>query len=501
MNQENTKKMKKNNLLIVSLIAVGLIASSCNKELQAVNSNPNNLENPDATTLLSNTIVSEFYNNAYFAWNLGNGYSQYMTFSQNYYNSPTRYQPVSNEPYWTPLYETARDANTLYTLGVNSKNTLLQAAALTLRSYAFAQLTDLWGDIPFSEALQGATGKYTPKYDGQQSVYTDPQLGILPCLRKADSLLKANPIGLINGDVLFGSNVASWRRFINALRLRYLLRASSKISVGAEMQSIVNDAAIMQNAAQSASLALPTITPYNFVSLTERSGDFNVKYMNSVLYNAFVSTTDTARITAYFTVNANSTASSSFDFGNYGGMPIVVDATSTQANAASHFNPSFTTGANKSLIKARIISYAEQQFILAEAAVKGYITGNPAQFYNSGVSGAYSEIGIDAATAANYLTHAGVAFDNSSVNASMGQIITQKWMANINNGFEGWVEYRRTGYPALSTGGSNNLNKGNIPSRFLYPNSELSINGTNYSSEVQQMGGTEITTYKSWWEK
>ena len=74
-------------------------------------------------------------------------------------------------------------------------------------------------------------------------------------------------------------------------------------------------------------------------------------------------------------------------------------------------------------------------------------------------------------------------------------------MANINNGFEGWIEYRRTGFPALNAGGSVNLNNGVIPSRFLYPTSEKNINAKNYNAEIQLMGGTEITTYKAWWEK
>lgn len=498
--------MKKNSCFLIMLAMWAWTFSSCTKELTRVNTNPNNLEKPDAGTLLSNTIVSEFYNNANIVWTLGNGYDQYMTFSSSYYNQPTRYAPVTNEPYWIALFEAARDANTLYGLGQTQKNPLLQAVALTLRSYAFAQLTELWGDIPFLQALQGNTGVYTPKYDPQQTVYTDGAQGILPSLKRADSLLKANPTGLISGDLLF--NVSStnpsttpWRRFINALRLRYLLRVSAKMDVSAEMQSIVSDGIIMQSASNSGVLALPTTTPYNFVSLTERSGDFAVKYMNSTLYDAFSSTGDTARISVYFAASAATPPSATFSFANYGGLPLLVDATTAQSNSASNFNGSFVSGTNKNLIKAKLMTYAEQEFILAEAALKGLVSGDPASYYASGVSGAYAEAGLDAATAANYLKHTGVTYDNSTMENSLKQIITQKWIANINNGFEGWIEYRRTGYPTFQTGGSANLNGGNIPTRFLYPVSEQTINSTNYKQEIQQMGGTENTTYKPWWEK
>jgi hypothetical protein len=478
-----------------------LVMGSCNKELQRVNQNPNTLENPDATTLLSNTIVTLFYSNANNVWTLGNGYDQYMTYSQSYYNQATRYLPVTNEPYWIPMISAARDANTLYSIGTAQKNPFLQAVALTLRSYAFAQLTELWGDIPFLNALQGSTGVYTPKYDNQQVVYTDPGMGILTSLKKADDLLKANATGFIGGDMLYNSSIANWRSFINALRLRYLLRVSAKMDVKAEMQSILADGALMTGANQSAALALPVTPPYNFYSLTERSGDFAVKYMSSTLYNVFVNTADTARIISYFAPTAATPANTPFSFSNYGGLDLVVDATTAQASAASNFNSSFTSGSNKNLIKARIITYAEQEFILAEAALKGYIPGSASDYYNAGVKAAFSEIGLDAATAGNYLTHTAVVFDNSSVAAGLSQIITQKWLANINNGFEGWIEYRRTGYPAFQNGGPVNLNGGVIPSRFLYPITEQTVNSTNYNQEIQLMGGKEITTYKTFWEK
>ena len=494
----------KKYLAIFTVTLVCLVLGSCKKELQQVNQNPNALESPDATTLLSNTIVTEFYNNANIVWTLGNGYDQYMSFSSSYYDQPTRYIPETNEPYWTAMYEAARDANTLYGLGQQKNDYFLQAAALTLRSYAFAQLTELWGDIPFSQALQGGKGIYTPSYDPQQKVYTDPDLGILPSLARADSLLKAHPAGLLPGDLLYSSSSTSWRKFINALRLRYLLRVSSKMDPSAEMQSIVTDGTLMQSASESADLNLPTSTPYNFVSLTERSGDYAVKYCNSTLFNVLDSTGDTARVTSYFNPNSTAAQGAPFSFSSYGGLPMVVDATSPQLAQASNFNTSFTNGSNQPLIKARLITYAEQEFILAEAALKGYIAGGSAaakNYYDNGVIGAFTDIGLSATVAQNYLTHPGVAFDNSSMAASMNQIITQKWVGNINIGFEGWIEYRRTGIPNFQTGGSANLNNGVIPSRFLYPTSEKTINSTNYATAIQNMGSSETTTYKAWWEK
>lgn len=486
----------------IFILGISTILGACSKELTNVNKNPNSLEQADPATLLSNTIVTEFYNNANIVWTLGNGYSQYMTFSQSYYDQPTRYSPVTNEPYWIPLYEAARDANTLYTLGQQKNNPMLQAAALTLRSYAFAQLTELWGDIPFLQALKGNSGVYTPSYDSQQTVYSDPGQGVLPSLRRADSLLKANPSGLIEGDMLYASSVASWRGFINALRLRYLLRVSAKMNVAAEMQAIVTEGAVMQSAAQSGALTLPLTTPYNFVSLTERSGDFAVKYMNSTLFDQFVATEDSSRISSYFAVNSLAAAGAPFSFSNYGGMPMVVDATTDQTNHASNFNAAFTKGTNPALLKARVITYAEQEFILAEAALKGFISGGgsaAATHYKNGVTGAYAEIGLSATAAANYLDHSAVVLDNTTQANALKQVITQKWLANINNGFEGWIEYRRTGYPAFQTGGAANMNNGKIPTRFLYPTSEQTINNTHYKTEIGVMGGNEITTYKAWW--
>lgn len=494
-------------------IAIAMIASSltaCNKEFEKTNTNPNNIEVTDPKTLFSNVIVSEFYNNASNAWSLGNAYSQYITNSYSYYNQPLRYQAESNSTFWDELYYSARDANILYTA---TTNPAVEAAALTLRSYAFAQLTELWGNIPFKNALNGSQVEFTSTFDTQQTVYTDNDRGIIPCLKRADSLFSVattadfNSTEFAGGDLLFSGNSTKWRGFVNALRLRYLMRVSAKTDVSAEMQTIAsNTSTLIQDATSGAILTLPTTTPYNFPSTTARSGDFTIIFMNDLLYNTFKNTNDANRMGAYFAANSNNSTTTTFDFSYFGGMPMVTDATTAQASAASLFNANFNSSystyaggatSNSNVIKAKVISYSEQEFILAEAALKGLISGTASTYYNSGVLGAYTELGLSGGS--NYLANTNVTLSSNTATA-LDQIITQKWLNNLGNSFEGWVEFRRTGYPTFSTGGSANLDNGKIPYRFLYPDDERTINSTNYNTAVQLMGGTDDTNYKGWWD-
>jgi len=491
----------KNNIKypIGLIILFSVIVTSCKKEFKKLNTNPNTLEVANDPSLLGNIEVNTFFNSAFNAWTLGNGMSQYTTFSQSYYNTLARYIPASNQPYWQVLYTDARDANQIISDSKANGNTAMQAVGLILRAYSFAQLTDLWGDIPFKKALQGQNGIFTASYDGQQMVYTDADLGILPSLKAADDLLKSS-VTAINGDLVYGGSLIKWRKFCNGLRLRYLLRASSKLpTAAAEMQQIVTDGNIFQNATESAELALPSSVPYAFPSLTERSGDYSIKYLNSLLYNTFVSTGDQQRLSLLFAKNVTNQNASGFNFNYYGGMPIVADANTAQVASSSGFNSTiFLSNPSSVVLKARVITYQEVQFILAEARLKGLITtGTPAAFYLNGITGAYADYGLDATSATAYEANTAVIYNPAT---ALSQIITQKWIGNFDVGFEGWIEYRRTGIPAFDAT-SANLNGGKISSRFIYPTDEQTINATNYKAELVLQGGTDNPNYKAWWEK
>lgn len=486
-------------LLYISLLATsGLLTSSCQHQFDELNTNPNNLEQTEVGPLVTNILLSSVRNMAENAWILGNGYGQYMTFSSSYYDLPTRYQPVSNDPFWNTHYTNALNAKLLYNLGVSRNNPTAQAVGLALQAHAFGQLTDCWGDIPFKNALNATNSVFTPAYDSQQTVYTDPDMGILASLRKADQLLASSTVTLA-GDPMYNGNPQTWRRLVNALRLRYLLRIANKQDVSAEMKQIVTDGFLMRNATESAALALQTSVPYVFPSLVERSGDYYVKYLNSLFYNILRTTGDKDRLTLIAAPNTNGNGKTDFSFDYYGGMPLVADASASQVGVASNFGVNFSTPSanNTALLKERLITYAEQQFILAEAAQRGLINGSAQDYYNAGIQGAFAEWGLSDTQAQTYLQNTGVVYTTAT---GLQQIITQKWIVNFNVGFEGWLEYLRTGYPALDTGGSLNLNGGVIPNRFLYPDPERTINNQHYTQELTtHMGGKETTTYAAWW--
>jgi hypothetical protein len=145
-------------------------------------------------------------------------------------------------------------------------------------------------------------------------------------------------------------------------------------------------------------------------------------------------------------------------------------------------------------LKATVMGSYETHFLMAEAMFKGYITGQSLDHYELGIKHGFEY--WDTPMPSNYLKYPKVAYDT---NDALQQIITQKWIANIMNGYEGWIEYRRTGYPALKTV-SASLNSQLIPVRMPYPASEAALNGEQYQIAASNTSDNSINT-PVWWDK
>ena len=144
-----------------------------------------------------------------------------------------------------------------------------------------------------------------------------------------------------------------------------------------------------------------------------------------------------------------------------------------------------------------ILSYPELQFILAEAALKGYSTGNARTLYENGVNNAITFWALTVPT--GHLAKPGVAWVDAETDAQkLEKIITQKYFTFFFTDFQSWFEYRRTGYPDLPIGPGVQNNR-ILPTRLVYPTIVQSLNRVNYNEAVSRMGGDNMLI-KVWWD-
>ena len=473
---------------IVFFVILVLSLANCTDDFDEINANPNEPEVVTPDLLLSTVISSSMDQYVSTGWNLGNIVSQ-MTAKINF-TGFDRYNWGSESGLWNNIYgilpeveliiETARSEE--------SPNTSYEGIGLVLRSWLYAQLTDNWGNVPYAQAIQGQEGIFQPVYDSQEKIYN----GILADLETADSLLAQNA-PIFGGDIFYNGDVESWRKLANSLRLRYLMRISNKRDVSAEMQQIVNNLPIFESNADNATMTYPAVSiDTSFPQSRGRIGSFD-EHRLSQTSEAILKGFNDNRLNTWFQPTDNPNDDPTLLVGMPNGL---------SENNASTFNggASNVSRLNQSLffdskdaVAAALMQYAEVQFILAEAAQKGLITGDAKTYYEAGIVASFeywnTEQDFDA-----YLAQEGVAYVGD-----LEQIITQKWLASFMVGLEAWYDFRRTGLPSSIEPGQDNVNSDRVPVRFFYPSEEQSLNPANYQAAVSAMGEDDINI-KGWWE-
>ena len=165
----------------------------------------------------------------------------------------------------------------------------------------------------------------------------------------------------------------------------------------------------------------------------------------------------------------------------------------------SRIGPLFFEQANTPLgiqvAKGVIMTYAELQFLLAEAAERSFIGGNAATYYMAGINASFDFYGIN--PEASYFTQTEVAYTGSEEEL-LEKIGTQKWISLFFQGMEAWFDWKRTGYPTL-TPAVDNQNDDKIPVRFIYPIIEQSLNAENRADAVSRQGADDLNS-RVWWD-
>ncbi|GHE28632.1 SusD/RagB family nutrient-binding outer membrane lipoprotein [Sphingobacterium griseoflavum] len=383
------------------------------------------------------------------------------------------------------------------------------ALAKFFRAYYFYNLTLTFGDIPYSEALQGeALQVYTPKYDSQKDVF----MGILTELEEANDILKEQEGGIIKGDIIYDEQASQWAKAVNAFRLKVLMTLSMKagdasLDVKSRFASIYRDEALIGEGddAQLQFLNQDGNRYPEFNSSSYGSG----MYMDSTFIRRLQDHDDPRLfVLATRTREAQEQGLALDNFAAYeGGDPIAPYA---QVNAKavrgklSKVLERYTQDATTEPLQ--LMSHAEQQFILAEAVVRGWISGDADALYNEGVRSAFRfyetyakglSSFVDAAKVDTYLQQANVRLDAVSSNEEkIARIMMQKYLRSFHQGgYSAYFDHLRTGYPTLRK-------SANVQTayRWMYPQEEYNINSAHVAAAIQsQFNGNDNIRNKPWW--
>ncbi|QHT69829.1 SusD/RagB family nutrient-binding outer membrane lipoprotein [Rhodocytophaga rosea] len=487
------------NLKPVFLCLALLVFNACDKDFEEINTNPNVPNSVTPDLLLPNVIRSTVNEVMGTSWGIGNIVIQQTAKIQ--FVNEDRYQWGEINGIWSTMYTNLRDVNNIYAIAEKAGQSNYMGISLVMKSWMMSLVTDCYGDAPYSEAAKGKEKVVYPKFDTQEEIYN----GILADLATANDLL-GSTAEIVSGDILFGGNVSKWKKLANSLRLRYLMRISNRRNVGAEMQAILTNPTatpiFTSNDDNAALQYLPTV-PNQFPLYTSRIGSVNEFRLSKTMGDKLQQLSDPrlqvfARPTPASAGTANPV---------YVGVPNGLDDVAALqynggANFLSRIGPSYyidgfltPTPKDLSIAKGIIMTYPELQFILAEAAQKGLITGTAKDYYEAGVTGSFNYYGLTVPV--GYLEQTGVAFNPATALELIG---TQKWIALFYTGLEAWFDWRRTNVPALTPGASN-VNGNRIPVRFIYPSFEFSLNKENVEAAIARQGGVNDINNKVWWDQ
>ncbi|GAB3704730.1 SusD/RagB family nutrient-binding outer membrane lipoprotein [Spirosoma flavus] len=522
--------MKKITLTYTALLTLFLAGLFACKDLTQLNVNPNGVQpetvNPN---LVLPTVLSE---TAKLYTNLGfqdiAGVVQH-TQKDAWFSGHNDYDWGGDQS-WTAYYDLLRNNDLVYQRAVALNMEFQQGVALVMKSMLFGLVTDLWGDAPYTSALKGESGgldDIAPKYDSQDVIYA----GILSDLDKASTLLskpKSAYTSIVeSADLYYAGDPTKWVKLANSLKLRYLMRISTKQPdvAKAGIEKIVASPAqypIIDDASADATMAYVGNNsgdswPSNSVYDISGSNYRRVK-MCSTLLKAMQPTSDprlaiwakkveiplkvdatlpagTDKITnGVRYLSPDKVGNTPIDQDpNYVGLPPSI----SQLPSGYNFNPTpgqtsvnphvsylneIYTQAKGTLLKSRLVSAAEVNFILAEAAQKGWAAGDAKTRYENAIKASLTAWGLTSSYNA-FIAQKGVAYDGTQA-----QILTQKWIASWTSATEAWFDYRRTGLPALQAGPT--AKRKVLPVRFYYMRDELNLNKANSGTAIEKL---EIT--------
>jgi hypothetical protein len=480
------------------LIAVfSLVLMNCEKDFDEINTPRTGAVTTEPDGLF--TVATQRGSMTWYMYDrlqryIGNQYMQYNTITgsgglDHYEPNYGMFSDIWDRMYGDQSWEIAPLFYVTHTIDIciERQNPHKEGIARIWRAYLFQRMTDLYGDIPYSEAFRSPL----PKFDSQESIYLD----LIDQLNLGKSLLKepGNYASYGNADLIYNGDLTKWEKFANTLLLRIALRIENVApQVTQNVMNDLADAVFMESNTDSNKMQWDATSSNiyfrNPILVTEV---FNNTRMSAHLVD-FLKETQDPRLSVY--------AKPAKTDNEYRGLENGLDPNEQTVFDLEYFDQYSRVG--EAFLKEDGATYnlhfAESCFLRAEAAHKGYLNEDAAQLYNLGIRAAMEMYDIsDDSIINNYLTQPEIQFNTTN---GLEQIITQKWISLCMNGIEAWFEKRRTGFPELSPlQFKGSINNGVFPRRLTYSDAERRLNPENVLNAVEKMGG-DTQEIRVWWD-
>ncbi|UJH90979.1 SusD/RagB family nutrient-binding outer membrane lipoprotein [Antarcticibacterium sp. 1MA-6-2] len=349
-----------------------------------------------------------------------------------------------------------------------------KAVAKILKAYFFWNITDRWGDVPYFQALQG-TDNFTPVYDTQEEIYND----LFQELKEANDMMVS---GEISDDIIYGGDMENWRKLANSVRLLMALRLSEvdEDKARTEFNDALEDGVFTSNDDNLVfqHLADANNQSYWYGQVVNQNREWWALTQNLV---EMMKPVEDPRLPVY--------GDPARESGEFVGRPY-----GQEDNLGVDKESLLGSDIIVQDLAIHLVTHAQVLFALAEAAERGWITGDTEEYYNEAVTRSILQWTGSTEGAETLLNTPEVSFNPDN---AMEQIAEQRYIHLFMHGYEAWSEWRRTGFP-------DNLVQPNglaIPLRLAYPDNEAFNNAENYNAAVERLGGENSLYAPVWWDE
>lgn len=504
--------MKTKNIIKVTLYSLSIVVgfSACTKDFERLNTPPTSITTIDPALVFSKVLKDgtfaeggELPNNKFGSW--------VQHWAGGAVVPVSRYIASSEDAIWEQHYNLIRDLRQIRLELTGKENDPSGRSKLAIAKIyeisIWQRLTDLFGDVPYSQVSKDATSiNVTPTFDTQESIYTS----LIIDLDAAIASLTDTDENYGAADFFYKGATAinSWRKYGNSLKLKLGLRMryANPTLAKATVESAMSKPTLLF-ASNADNAAVPTFNnaqPVNTNPMLRQylTGSADLRYLASALINKLKAYND-PRLPLLAQLTVSNVNNGQPDYVGLGAA--LNDADLSQVIRNNYSTASLSTWFSNTAapIPVYSLTYSEVSFFKAEAALLGWGAQSTAAegFFKAGAAAAlqlppYAINTVPPVYDTNVLSFTGLTDEQK-----LDRIMTQKWIHLFGRNYEAFAEWRRNGLPALTPGSNLGSTNGQIPRRAIYSTKEAQLNNANYNAAVGRLTNGDSFLSKVWWDK